>query len=149
MKTLLTFLTLLAFVTPSFVLRADDGQKSANLRAILVSASPKGGETDRRLAPYEATLRRILRFESFRHLGEGRATLAFPGEASLSLGQGHSLALESENAKGGLRVQVSWTEGGRSLMRTGLVLRPGVPAVLGGPPQGKDGEVLAVIVIAE
>ncbi len=148
MKTFLTFL-LFAFVISSPTLRAADGKTSASIRAILVSASPKGGDTDSRLAPYEATLRRILRFESFRHLGEGRAQLALPGEASLALGQGHALALVSENPKNGLRVQVAWTDDGRSLMRTGLVLRPGVPAVLGGPTQGNDGEVLAVILIAD
>jgi hypothetical protein len=34
-------------------------------------------------------------------------------------------------------------------MSTGLTLQPGRPAVLGGPSTGKDGEVWAVIVVAE
>ena len=40
-----------------------------------------------------------------------------------------------------------WSAGGRTLMNTGLSLRPGVPAVLGGPSTGNKGEVYAVILI--
>jgi hypothetical protein len=119
-----------------------------DLTAMLVTASREPGPSDPRLKPYEATLRRILRFESFRLQGQGRAALAVPGEGQLSLGSGHQLRLETEPGGGGARVQVEWSEGGRSLMRTGLVLRPGVPAVLGGPGTGQSGEVFAVIVIA-
>lgn len=118
-----------------------------DLTAMLVTASREPGPSDPRLKPYEATLRRILRFESFRLQGQGRAALAVPGEGQLSLGSGHQLRVETEPG-GGARVQVEWREGGRSLMRTGLVLRPGVPAVLGGPGTGQSGEVFAVIVIA-
>ncbi len=121
----------------------------ANVRAILVSASRTPGQTDRNLARYEDTLRRVLRFESFQQLGNGRARLAIPGEGTVALGQGQALHIKTEpSSDDRLRVQLEWTGGGRSLMRTGLVLRPGVPAVLGGPARN-DQEVFAVIVIAE
>ena len=128
--------------------RAEDRQQ-VSLRAILVSASREAGSTDKSLSRYEDTLRRILRFESFKQLGAGRARIEAPGSGSISLGQGHQLEVTTESSQGDrVRVQIEWTGSGRSLMRTGLVLRPGVPAVLGGPSRN-DNEVYAVILIAE
>lgn len=125
---------------------ADD---SVSVRAILVSASRAAGPTDRNLAPYEATLRRILRFESFKQLGSGRGRAGIPGEGTVAMGQGHTLQFTTASSGDDrLRVQIEWLGSGRSLMRTGLVLRPGVPAVLGGPARN-DEEVYAVILIAE
>ncbi|MCF3649850.1 hypothetical protein [Synoicihabitans lomoniglobus] len=136
---------LLGLSTPAL---AADGD-TVSLRAILVSASREPGKTDRSLSAYESTLRRILRFESFQQLGSGRARVAKPGEGKINLGQGHQLTVSTEASQGDrVRVQLEWTGGGHSLMRTGLVLRPGVPAVLGGPSRN-DHEVYAVIVIAE
>jgi hypothetical protein len=56
--------------------------------------------------------------------------------------------MEKSDGKG-VRLKVNWQEGRRSLMNTGLALRPGVPAVLGGPANGKEGEVWAVILVAD
>ena len=135
--TLLGLLGLTALATPAHA--------ATEVTAILVTASRTPGDSDRRLAPYEATLRRILRFESFGFVGQGRATVPADGEATMGIGAGQSLALESN---GGNQLAVTWRQGGRTLMRTGLVLRPGVPAVLGGPGTGKEGEVYAIIVTA-
>jgi hypothetical protein len=128
---------------------ARGGGDRTSIHAILVAASNDKGATDRRLAPYEPTLRRILRFESYRFLGEGSAALAVPAGGAIALGNGHRLELATESSDGKtVRVRVNWTDGGGSLMNTGLALRPGVPAVLGGPARGDKGEVYAVIVIA-
>ena len=122
----------------------------AHVQGILISASNDHGETDRRLAPYEPTLKRILRFESYHFLGDDSTSLAVPASGHLSLGDGHELELVTESDDGkGIHVRVRWTQGGRTLMNTGLVLRAGVPAVLGGPATGKKGEVYAVIVIGK
>lgn len=119
----------------------------ASIRGILVAASNAKAPSDGRLAAYEPTLRRILRFESYRFLGEGSASLNVPAQGQLSLGQGHRLEIETESSNDKtVRVKVSWLDGDRVLMETGLALRPGVPAVLGGPSRG-DGEVYAVIVV--
>ncbi|MBI5381528.1 MAG: hypothetical protein HZA31_06470 [Opitutae bacterium] len=140
-------LSLLAVATAFAAARHGD---RAAIRAILISASPAAGETDRSLAAYEPTLRRLLRFESFRRLGEGSATLTPAKPSQLSLGNGQQLELTSESAEGrSLRVRVNWTANGRSLMNTALVLQPGVPAVLGGPAHGRKGDVYAVLVIAQ
>jgi hypothetical protein len=44
---------------------------------------------------------------------------------------------------------VHWSKGGRTLMNTGLLLRPGVPAVIGGPSTGNKNEVYAVILVGK
>ena len=120
----------------------------ARIQGILISASNDRGETDRRLAPYEPTLRRILRFESYRFLGDDSASLGVPQRGHLSLGEGQELELETESGDGrSVRLKVRWLKGGRVLMSTGLALRPGVPAVIGGPSTGHKGDVYAVILI--
>ena len=122
----------------------------AHVRALLVLASNQRGESDPRLAPFEPNLRRILRFESYRLAGEGQATVAAPGSANVAMGRGHTLSIDADKSDGrGLHLRVNWQADGHSLMNTGLSLRPGTPAVLGGPSSGKEGEVWAVIVIAE
>jgi hypothetical protein len=120
----------------------------ASVQGILISASNAAGQTDRRLAQYEPTLRKILRFESYRFLGDDRTSLGVPETGSLSVGDGHDLEIATERGDGNaIHLKVRWTAGGRTLMNTGLVLRPGVPAVLGGPSTGTKGEVYAVILI--
>lgn len=132
-------------VLPRFAVAADGGH--TRVRALLVVASNQKGESDASISAYVPTLRRILRFESFRLAGEGSADVPAPGKAAVNLGSGHSLDLESA-AKGG-SLRVNWKQGGRSLMNTGLSLNAGVPAVLGGRPADKEGEVWTVILIAD
>ncbi len=144
----LLFLAALLAVTRTATLAADGAH--ANVRALLVLASNQRGASDSRLADYEPTLRRILRFESYKLAGEGSAALATGAKSTVRLARGHVLELEMDKSEGkAVRVKVSWLEGRRSLMNTGLALRPGVPAVLGGPANGKDGEVWAVILVAD
>ena len=148
MKTtrLLLALFLLA-LTSNFAVTARAAER-AMIQGILISASNDKGQTDHRLASYEPTLRRILRFESYRFLGDDNASIGVPEKGHLSLGEGHELEIETEAADGkSVHLRVRWLRGGRTLMNTGLVLRPGVPAVLGGPSTGNKSEVYAVILI--
>ncbi len=132
----------------SLVCFAPAAIQAATFDAILVVASKEAGKSDPRLAPYEANLKRLLRFESFSVAGQGKANIDVPGTGSISLGAGQSLILTTtEDPKSGIRVQIKWQQGNRLLMNTGLVLRPGVPAVLGGPAT-PDGGVYAVILTA-
>ena len=148
MRIIPLFLAVLLALPVSTGFAADSGD--VRIRALLVVASPQRGASDPRLARYEPTLRRILRFEGYQLAGEGTAQLSGPGQASISLGQGHSLQLGADKSEGrGVKIRVRWDAGGQSLMNTGLALRPGVPAVLGGPSTGNEGEVWAVILIAE
>lgn len=119
---------------------------SVGIRAMLVVASNGEAEHDARLANYEPTLRRLLRFECYRLAGEGSSTVPMPGSNSLGLGGGHRLELEAADYGAGQTwTRVRWIEGHRLLMDTILIMRRGVPAVLGGPTRG--GETLAVILI--
>jgi len=144
MKTILRLVLLfVALAVPLASVRAAE----ASVQAILITASKQPGQTDRRLSQYEPTLRRILRFESYHYVGEDSAHLDVPASGSLAIGDGHELEVTTEKADGKtLHVKVRWTSGGRTLMNTGLTLRPGVPAVLGGPSTA-NGEVYAVILI--
>jgi hypothetical protein len=145
MKTIRLALLFAALCGLALTVRAAE---RTSIQGILISASNEAGQTDRRLSEYEPTLRRILRFESYRRLGEDSTSLDIPASGSLSLGDGHQLDVTTEGSDGkSIHVKVRWTTGGRTLMNTGLVLRPGVPAVLGGPSTGRKGEVYAVILI--
>lgn len=121
------------------------------LHVFLITASnERSGKSDPRLAQYEPTLRRIMRFESFEYQGSDRGELG-PGEsATLMVGQGHELSIEAGKNPYQLRVRWAANVGERTLMNTGVTLRPGVPAVLGGPPTGRTpGEVYAVFIVAQ
>src|SRR6478736_5650383 len=148
MKTILRLaLLFVALAIPLASARAAGA--SASVQGILITASNEPGKTDARLASYEPTLRRILRFQSYHYVGEDRANLAVPESGNLALGDGHQLEVTTEHADGkSVQVKVRWTAGGRNLMNTGLTLRPGVPAVLGGPSTS-NGEVYAVILIGQ
>ncbi len=114
----------------------------AGVKGILISASNEKGESDSRLSAYVPNLRRILRFESFRLLGEDSASFSVPGSGELSLGNGQTVALEAENADGKTLLKVRW--GG---VRHEYVLQRGGTTVLGGSSTGKKGEVYAVILV--
>lgn len=144
---LIPFLLALALAVgaASTAARAADG---AAVTALLINASNQKGGADRRLAAYEATLRRNLPFDTFRLAGEGSGHVNAGGRTTVSLGRGHQLTLQGEAGRGpGIRLKVEWTGGGRTLMNTSLTLQPGVPAVLG-RRGGDDGEVPVVLLIA-
>lgn len=144
-------LRLVAFlVSLTGVFSVTHAAERARIQGILIAASNDQGEIDRRLAAYEPTLRRILRFESYRFLGEDSAALGVPEAGHLALGYEHQVEIETEKSDGkSIHVRARWTQGGRTLMSTKLVLRPGIPAVLGGPSTGKKSEVYAVIIVGK
>lgn len=141
MKTIrLLLLTGLVALAGTLTARAAE---RATFHGILIAGSNEEGRTDRRLAPYEGNLKRMLPFKSFRYLGEGSATVEVPGRGSMSVGRGHRLELSTEPAGNRVRVDVSWPGAG---LNTGLTLAPGAHTILGGA-RGDNDEVLAVIFI--
>jgi len=73
-----------------------------------------------------------------------------PASGQLSIGEGHELEVVTESADArSIHVLVRWTQRGRKLMNTGLILHRGVPAVIGGPSTGRKGEAYAVILIGK
>jgi len=147
MKTLRFFILLLcaAIVAPATAAErrkdrgGDDrggGGGGARVHAILVIGSNEKVPTDRRLAPYEDTLKRTLRFASFRQVGESSATVSAGGTANLSLPSGQALRLSSD--KGGEAVAVQYD--------SRVSIPKGATVVLAGRSAGDKGEVYAVIV---
>lgn len=140
----LTLALLFAVALSGPAARAAD---STSVQALLILASKGQGGSDPRLAEYEATLKRTLRFDTFKLAGQGSASVSGgSASASINLGGGHRVQIAGgDRAGAGIRVRVTWTNGGREMMNTSLTLQPGIPAVLG---SGGDGEVPVVLVIA-
>src|SRR4051812_27180326 len=116
--------------------------ESVTVRGILIAASSEPGESDSRLASYVPNLRRILRAENFRMLGEDSASLAVPAKGSLSLGgQGVQLSTESSDGKTVL-LHARWG----SVQQDYMIQHSGGTTLLIGP-SGKKGEVQAVLLI--
>lgn len=124
--------TLLSFLAPATSWAAD----ATSVRAIAFVASNQKGPSDRRLAPYEGTLRSNLRFESFRYVGESSAAVPRDGKASLSVPGGGRLELQADKT-GTVEVR----RGG-----TVVTVSRGHPAVFMGGPAGGGG-VSGVIVL--
>ena len=142
MKTIRLILMLASLAGLFSVARAAE---SVAVRGILISASNESGASDRRLAAYEPNLRRILRFESFRFLGEDSASLPVPAKGALSLGEGQEVELATESSDGKtVLLKVRWGS-----VRHEYVLQRGGITVLGGSSTGKKGEVYAVILVGK
>ena len=75
MKTILRLALLIATLAG---LAVSSRAAETSIQGILITASNEPGKTDGRLAQYEPTLRRILRFESYHYIGDDRANLDIP-----------------------------------------------------------------------
>lgn len=147
----LTFTLLLLFGLALVPVTRTQAAERVRLHAFLITASQeRGGKSDPRLADYEPTLRRLMRFESFEYQGSDRGEIGPHETVTLLVGQGHELTLEAGENPRQLRVRWSANIGEKTLINTGITFRrPGVPAVLGGPPTGRvPGEVYAVFIVA-
>jgi len=117
-----------------------------SFQAIMVIASDDGA-TDVSLAAYEATLRRVLRFKTYRRAGGGTARLAADGEGTLSLGHGYDLDLwitrvtESE-----IEFGIRWFKGDVTLANTKVTRPRRANTVIGGPATEDGKGTYAVIV---
>ena len=142
MKTIRLLVSLLALACLIPTARAANG---VTVHGLLISASNESGESDQRLSAYVPNLKRILRFESFRLLGEDSASFGVPANGTLDLGGGHRVELTSESSDGKtVLLKVRWAAGN---VRHEYVLQRGVPTILGGPSTGKKGEMYAVILV--
>ncbi|MGF1452024.1 MAG: hypothetical protein ACFB21_08140 [Opitutales bacterium] len=109
-------------------------------RVLLIAAAEGNGDRDPRLAPYEANLRRIFRFDSFSLRSRASAQVSNK-PSSVRLPGGMAVSLR-ETANGPW--QIAWREGDQTLLRSEVTVRPGRPAVLGGPV--RKGQTLILIV---
>lgn len=136
MKTIRLILLLASLAGLATLARAAD---SVSVRGLLVAGSNEPGESDARLAPYLANLKRILRAESFRLVDEDSTSLAVPASGGLSFG----VQLSTESADGKTVVlRARWGSARQDI----VVQRGGGTTLLVGPSRG--GEVQAVLLIA-
>lgn len=142
---LLTSLLVFLFAGGPFAGMAHGQTGSSGLEVILVKAGNGKPGIDAALRPYASTLQRVFRFESYRmagrkqlQVGSGRESAAtFPGGQSL-----HVRSLDFGNK--GMKAEINWKRGGKNLLHTRINLRPGTPAVLGGP-KGPEGTWLLIL----
>lgn len=136
---LLISLLVFLFAAGPFADEAHGQAGSPGLEVILVKAGNEKPGIDAALRPFASTLQRVFRFESYRMAGRqqlrvvpgGRSVATFPGGQSL-----HVRSLES--GPKGMKAEINWKRGRKDLLHTRISLRPGTPAVLGGPksPEG-------------
>lgn len=144
MKTNRLILPLLVLVALAGLGPSARAAGGVTVRGILISASNETGESDQRLSAYVPNLKRILRFESFRYLGEDSTSLGVPANGSLSLGSGHRVELSTESSDGKtILIKVRWPAGN---VRHEYVFQRGGTTVLAGPSVGK-GAMYAVILV--
>lgn len=120
---------------------------SARVSVILVEAGNGEGGIDGALRPYAGTLQRLFRFNSYQQLSKGTLRLDVPGTGSVGLAGGQRLTLKAGEAGRGLMAELTWERGGKRLLHTRIQLRPGSPAVLGGPSTGKGGNYLLILTL--
>ena len=115
------------------------------IEAMLILASNEPAPLDRRLERVDYLLRPVLRFETYRLLGQGSVLLQMPASTSIALGDGHVLNIVSDRDRRN-RVEVTWLRGNTRLLSTAVNLQRGKPAILGGVPQG-DGRLIVTLML--
>ena len=104
-----------------------------SVEAMLILASNDPAAQDPRLDAVEFKLRRMFRFDYYRHFGEGRAIVNLPGQTSLSLGHDNRLDVSASDAKDDkVRASVQWYRGNELVLNTTVVTSRNRSVVLGG-----------------
>jgi hypothetical protein len=120
---------------------------TATLEATMILASNERAAMDRRLEKVEFQLRRMFKFEYYKHFGEGQAIVNMPGQASIDLGHESRLDIRATGRDGKVRAEVTWIKGGQSVLNTTVSLKRGAQVILGGVPH--DGGTLIVTLSAK
>ena len=120
--------------------------KPVQFEAMMILASNDSAPLDRRLERVEFQLRRMFRFEYYRHMGSGQASAILPSKFTLDLGHGHQLAIDASGKGDRIRSSVVWYRDGKSVLNTAVGMKPGSHAILGGIPY--DGGTLIITLVA-
>jgi hypothetical protein len=115
------------------------------IEAMLILASNEPAPLDRRLERVDYILRPLLRFETYRWLGQGAVLVNTPGAATIALGDGHFVQLRTGRSRGS-HVEVTWMRGDERLLSTSVSLQRGKPTILGGVPHG-DGRLIVTLMV--
>jgi hypothetical protein len=120
--------------------------ESVTLDVMLIHASNEQAPMDRRLEKVEYQLRRMFKFEYYKHYGEASAVVNLPGETTLDLGHGMKLIVKASGSDGKIRAEVNWKKGDTSALNTTVALKRGQHVILGGVPH--EGGTLIMTVVA-
>lgn len=116
--------------------------------AMLILANNDGAPLDRRLDQFGNTLRRLFKFEYFKRIGGGQATVNLPSEFTIDLGEGHSLKVKATGKGDRIHAEVNWVGDGKSLLRTTVSVKRGAPAILGGvPDKARKGTLIVTLTL--
>jgi hypothetical protein len=126
---LIVLLLFAGLLTPVSAAAADN----ARVEVILVRAGNGEAGVDAALRPYASTLQRLFRFQRYEMVSRKSMRLSLPGDGSVSLSGGQELTVSAASSGSGIKADIDWTRGSKRLLHTRIQLRPGSPAVLGGP----------------
>ena len=116
--------------------------------AMLILANNDGAPLDRRLDQFGNQLRRIFKFEYFKHLGEGRTQVSLPSEFEVDLGSGQVLKVKASGSGDRVRAEVEWVGDGKSKLKTTVNMKKGAHAILGGvPDKDKKGTLIVALMV--
>ena len=108
------------------------------IEAKMILASNDPAPLDRRLERVDYQLRRILRFETFRLLGEGSAMVNLPGTTRIDLGSGSHVEIQASGGKDDrVRAQVVWIKDGATMVNTTVSMKREAVVILGGIPHDR------------
>ncbi len=114
-------------------------------KAVMIHASDNPSPKDGRIQGIESKLRRMLKFQYYKHAGEGSSSVSLPGSGTIQLGGGYSLSIQATDAGNGkISAKVQWKRGGSSLLSTQTRVSRGSPTVLGGVSQG-SGKLMVIL----
>lgn len=137
---LIVFVLVAGFLAPV----GADAADNARIEVILVRAGNGEPGVDSGLRPYASTLQRLFRFQRYEMVSRKSMRLTLPGDGSVSLSGGQKLSVSAASAGSGIKADIDWTRGSKRLLHTRIQLRPGSPAVLGGP-RSKSGTWLLIL----
>lgn len=123
-------------------------EEKVSLKAVMIYASNEPGKKDPRLSGVEPQLRKLFRFERYQQSGYGQSSVVLPGNANVTLGQGHKLDIKvSKTKEGKVRAEVRWTRNGEKLMSTAYVLNRKDSTLIGGPSHDKGKLIVLLSVL--
>jgi hypothetical protein len=122
------------------------GAETVTFDAMLIHASDDQTPMDRRLEKVEYQLRRMFKFQYYKHYGEGSAAVTLPGETTIDFGHGFSLKINATAKDGKIRAEVVWKKAdGTVLLSTTVVAKRGQQLILGGVPHERGTLIVTLV----
>jgi hypothetical protein len=132
----------------ALILLLADGAQAASIQARLIRASNEAAEADTQLKDLAPKLEKKFGYKHYQQLGSQKASLDPDTSRRLDLGEGFVVfARERSTDKKTHELEVEWTSGKASLVKTTLKIAEGGFVFIKGPGVGNDWIVLALTVL--